>query len=65
MLGKWLLTRLFGGKLRIWYRRRVADKNLEMAFSNMDAQTPGIAQNVYHNLGPTASELYLQPEESC
>lgn len=63
--GKWLLTRLF-----VWVgygfgiRRHVADKNLEMAFGDMDAsERRELLKNVYHNLGLTAAELYLQPED--
>ncbi|NLW18576.1 MAG: lysophospholipid acyltransferase family protein [Candidatus Cloacimonetes bacterium] len=63
--GKWLLTRLFVGVgFGFGIRRRVADKNLEMAFSDMDApKRRELLKKVYHNLGLTASELYLQPEE--
>ncbi|NLN84604.1 MAG: hypothetical protein GX135_00685, partial [Candidatus Cloacimonetes bacterium] len=62
--GKWLLIKLFmwiGHGIGI--RRYVADQNLERAFDGMDVQKRReLLKQVYHNLGLTSAELYLQPE---
>lgn len=63
--GRWLLTRLF---LCIGYglgiRRGVADLNLHNVYPDLGPEKRrGLLKRVYHNLGLTAAEIYLQPEQ--
>lgn len=63
--GRWLLCRLFvwiGYGLGI--RRRVAELNLSNVYPDLDPpKRRALLKKVYHNLGLTAAELYLLPEQ--
>ncbi len=63
--GRWLLTRLVVGiGYGLGIRRRVADLNLRNVYPDLEPQQRrSLLKKVYHHLGLTAAELYLQPEK--